>query len=98
MSYGATKGAINGMTLPMARDLGRYGIRVLNIAPSLFSTAMIDGIPDKFKKVYEKTVPIGRLGQTDEFAQLAKTCIENGYLNGVSLMLTGGAVAPYDDN
>ena len=94
VSYSASKGAVLGMTLPMARDLGRYGIRVLNIAPSLFRTPIMEG-SGLAEEMASKTTPLGRIGEMDEFAQLVKTCVENGYLNGVSLQLTGGSIASY---
>ncbi|CAI2377918.1 unnamed protein product [Moneuplotes crassus] len=96
VSYGCSKGAINGMTLPMARDLGRFGIRVLNIAPTIFKTEMAAVMPEAYIKRYEKTVPLGRSGEPDDFAKLVKTCIENGYLNGVSLQITGGTIPSYE--
>ncbi|CAI2376930.1 unnamed protein product [Moneuplotes crassus] len=95
VSYGCSKGAINGMTLPMARDLGRYGIRVLNIAPSLFKTEMTSVSGEEVFEIFNKSHPLGRVGQPDEFSKMVKTCIENSYLNGVSLQLTGGDITPY---
>lgn len=59
------------MTLPMARDLGKYGIRVLDIAPSVFLTPMATSAPPALLKASESIVPIKRLGQVDEFAHLA---------------------------
>eukprot|EP00343_Euplotes_focardii_P010221 CAMPEP_0205827822 /NCGR_PEP_ID=MMETSP0206-20130828/33156_1 /ASSEMBLY_ACC=CAM_ASM_000279 /TAXON_ID=36767 /ORGANISM="Euplotes focardii, Strain TN1" /LENGTH=127 /DNA_ID=CAMNT_0053129055 /DNA_START=383 /DNA_END=766 /DNA_ORIENTATION=+ len=95
VSYGASKGAINGMTLPMSRDLGRYGIRVLNIAPTVFQTEMVGVMPKILENGYNKMVPLGRVGEVDEFAHLVKTCVENGYLNGVSLIISGGMIPSY---
>ena len=91
VSYGASKGAINGLTLPMARDLGRYGIRVTTIAPGPFLTPMTKPLGEAGVKAGEMATPLGRLGQADEYAHLACTVIENGYLNGVILKLDGGA-------
>ena len=95
VSYSSSKGAILGMTLPMARDLGKFGIRVLNIAPAMFRTPMVEAGGDQGIDFAAKTTPLGRVGEIDEFAQLVVTCVENGYLNGVSLELTGGQVASY---
>jgi NAD(P)-dependent dehydrogenase (short-subunit alcohol dehydrogenase family) len=61
--YSASKGAIIGMTLPMARDLGKYGIRVMTIAPGVFATPMGDHIPQKAADVLKSSTPLGRLGQ-----------------------------------
>ena len=73
LSYTASKGAINGMTLPMARDLGKFGIRVLNIAPGLFITGMTPFADEEYLKEYNKRVPIGRPGEVDDFGKLVKT-------------------------
>lgn len=94
VSYAATKGAIIGMTLPMARDLGRYGIRVLNIAPSLFKTPLVEMAGQEMFNEAAKMVPLNRVGECDEFAHLVVKCAENSYLNGVSIDLNGGLIAP----
>ena len=78
------------MVLPMARDLGKFGIRVVSIAPALFITPMTDFIPNKSQERYAKESPLNRLGQPTEFADFACTVIENGYINGVCLRLDGG--------
>ena len=96
VSYSASKGAINGMTLPMARDLGKFGIRVLNIAPSVFLTPMSESMPQEMRESTASYSPLKRIGTPDDFALLFKSCVENGYLNGVSLSINGGAVVPYE--
>ena len=75
--------------MPMARDLGRYGIRVMAIAPGIFATPLIDLIPDKFRKRLSADSPMGRLGTSAEFAHTVSSCIENGYVNGVTWRIDG---------
>ncbi|CAI2375967.1 unnamed protein product [Moneuplotes crassus] len=95
VSYGCSKGAINGMTVPMARDLGKFGIRVLNIAPTLVETEMTSASGEDIFELFKKVHPLKRVGQPDEFSHLVKACIMNAYLNGVSLKLTGGDIPAY---
>lgn len=92
--YSATKAAIIGITTPMARDLGRYGIRVVTLAPSLFETPMTESVRknDKIKDSFTKDTPLNRLGKPDEFAHLAVSTVENSYLNGVTIRLDGATV------
>jgi 3-hydroxyacyl-CoA dehydrogenase / 3-hydroxy-2-methylbutyryl-CoA dehydrogenase len=95
VSYSASKGAITAMTLPMARDLARYGIRVVTIAPSLFDSRMTSVMPDKVKKSLEGAMEFPkRAGQPHEFAQLARQAIENVMLNGVVIRLDGAMRMP----
>ena len=68
--YSASKGAIIAMTLPMARDLGKFGIRVMTIAPGIFQTPMGDHIPSKAADVLKSSTPLNRLGKAPEFAHL----------------------------
>lgn len=63
--YGATKAAVNGMVLPMARDLGRHKIRVMAIAPGLFITPMTENMPDKIRNGIFSQIPTGRFGQSE---------------------------------
>ena len=77
------------MVLPMARDLGKYGIRVVAIAPGIMETPMSSLMPDKMRDSLNAMTPMGRMGQPDEFSHLVQTIIENGYLNGVHLRLDG---------
>jgi NAD(P)-dependent dehydrogenase (short-subunit alcohol dehydrogenase family) len=89
-AYGASKAAVVGLTLPMARDLARSGIRVMTIAPGIFETPMLMGMPDEVRDALGKMVPFpSRLGRPDEYAHLARTIIENTMLNGETIRLDG---------
>jgi NAD(P)-dependent dehydrogenase (short-subunit alcohol dehydrogenase family) len=89
-AYSASKGGIVGMTLPIARDLASYGIRVLTIAPGLFDTPLMAGLPEPAKRSLEEQVPFpSRLGKPEEYAALAKAIIENPMLNGEVIRLDG---------
>ena len=89
-AYAASKAAVAGMTLPMARDLSRSGIRVMTIAPGIFETPMLLGMPPEVQDALGKMVPFPpRLGKPDEYAQLAKAIIENVMLNGETIRLDG---------
>src|SRR4051794_14266449 len=91
VAYTATKAAIAGMCLTMARDLGSLGIRVLAIAPSLFATGLTEGIPDEFAAALTKDAAFPRrLGRPDEYAKLAVAIVENQMLNGQCLRLDAG--------
>ena len=92
VGYSATKRAINGVVMPMARDLGKYGIRVAAIAPGVFETPIGAGTPEHIVKALQKMSPMGRFGKPDEFAHFVQTIIENSYINGVHLKLTGAQV------
>ena len=89
VAYGASKGAINGIVLPMARDLGRYNIRTAAIAPGIFGTPMALAMPKKVQDRLVMDTPMGRMGTPEEFAHMVGACIENGYINGQSLRLDG---------
>lgn len=89
-AYSASKGGIVGMTLPMARELTRFGIRVMTIAPGVFLTPMVAGLPDDIKAALGASVPFpSRLGEPSEFARMAEHIIENTYLNGSTIRLDG---------
>jgi len=89
--YAASKGAVIGMTLPMARDLARYGIRVMTIAPGIMDTPLMQAAAPKVKEgLLTQVVGPKRFGQDAEFAQLCATIIDNGYLNGEIIRLDGG--------
>jgi NAD(P)-dependent dehydrogenase (short-subunit alcohol dehydrogenase family) len=89
-AYGASKAAVAGMTLPMARDLSRSGIRVMTIAPGIFETPMLMGMPQEVRDSLGKMVPFPpRLGMPVEYAQLARAIIENAMLNGETIRLDG---------
>ena len=78
VAYSASKGGVVGMTLPMARDLASSGIRVMTIAPGLFETPLLAGLPDEAKASLGKQVPFPpRLGQPPEFALFVRQIIEN---------------------
>lgn len=89
-AYSASKGGIVGMTLPIARDLARYGIRVCAIAPGIFDTPLLGGLPEEVRASLGAQVPFPqRLGQPFEYAQLAQQIIENEMLNGETIRLDG---------
>lgn len=89
-AYASSKAAVVGLTLPMARDLSRNGIRVMTIAPGIFETPMLLGMPQDVQDALGKMVPFpSRLGKPSEYAQLAKTIIENMMLNGETIRLDG---------
>ncbi len=89
-SYSASKGGIVGMTLPIARELARHGIRVMTIAPGIFDTPMMAELPEDVRESLGKMVPFPpRLGQPAEYARLARDIIENTMLNGTTIRLDG---------
>jgi NAD(P)-dependent dehydrogenase (short-subunit alcohol dehydrogenase family) len=89
-AYSASKGGLVGMTLPMARELARFGIRVMTIAPGIFWTPMVDGMPDHIQEALAASIPFpSRLGRSEEFAVLAGNIIESPYLNGTTIRLDG---------
>jgi NAD(P)-dependent dehydrogenase (short-subunit alcohol dehydrogenase family) len=89
-SYAASKAAIVGMTLPIARDLSSEGIRVNTIMPGVFDTPLLAGVPDNFREALAASVPFPkRLGLTPEFASLVLEMVRNGYFNGESVRLDG---------
>lgn len=90
-AYSASKGGVASMTLPIARELARLGIRVMTIAPGLFDTPMLAGLPEPARISLGQQVPFpSRLGRPDEYAALAKHIIENEMLNGEVIRLDGG--------
>ena len=90
VAYSASKGGIVGMTLPMARDLSDKGIRVCSIAPGLFLTPLLEGLPEEVQESLGKQVPFpSRLGKPTEFAKLVVQIIENDMLNGEVIRLDG---------
>ncbi|MFZ6648430.1 3-hydroxyacyl-CoA dehydrogenase [Undibacterium sp. TJN25] len=89
-AYASSKAAVVGLTLPMARDLSRNGIRVMTIAPGIFETPMLLGMPQEVQDALGRMVPFPpRLGKPDEYAQLSKSIIENVMLNGETIRLDG---------
>lgn len=90
IAYSASKGGIVGMTLPMARDLARSGVRVMAIAPGLFKTPMLAGLPQEAQDSLGAQVPFPpRLGDPSEYASLARQIVENPMLNGEVIRLDG---------
>ena len=89
-AYAASKGGIVAMTLPIAREMARYGIRVMTIAPGIFDTPMLAGLPEKARQSLGEQVPFPpRLGNPSEYAALAAHIIENPMLNGETIRLDG---------
>ncbi len=94
-AYAASKGGITAMTLPIARDLARFGIRCMCIAPGIFATPLLLGMPAEVQMALGQQVPFPtRLGEPDEFAALVQTIIENAYLNGTTVRLDGALRMP----
>ncbi len=90
IAYSASKGGIVGMTLPAARDLSNLGIRVMTIAPGIFDTPLLGGLPEPVRQSLGAQVPFpSRLGRPDEYAALAKHIVENEMLNGEVIRLDG---------
>jgi len=91
LAYSASKGAVVGMTLPMARDLSRYGIRVMCIAPGIIDTPLMQSAAPKVKEgLLASVAGPKRFGKAEEFASLATQLIDNGYLNGETIRMDGG--------
>jgi NAD(P)-dependent dehydrogenase (short-subunit alcohol dehydrogenase family) len=89
-AYAATKAAVMGMTLPIARELAAFGIRVCSIAPGIFRTPMVAGMPQDIQDSLGKQVPFpSRLGKPEEFAQLVQSIVEIPMLNGETIRLDG---------
>ena len=90
IAYTASKGGIAAMTLPAARDLARYGIRVMSIAPGIFDTPLLAALPEPARLSLGQQVPFpSRLGKPEEYAALARHIIENVMLNGEVIRLDG---------
>ncbi|THF65842.1 SDR family NAD(P)-dependent oxidoreductase [Pseudothauera nasutitermitis] len=89
-AYAASKAGIVGLTLPVARELARYGIRVMTIAPGIMETPMLAGMPAEVQDSLGRMVPFpSRLGRPAEFAALVRHIVENAYLNGETIRLDG---------
>ncbi len=89
-AYSASKGGVVGMTLPMARELARFGIRVMTIAPGIFWTPMVDGMPEAVQQSLSASIPFpSRLGRAEEFADTVAFILRNRYLNGEVIRLDG---------
>ncbi|MDJ1114334.1 SDR family NAD(P)-dependent oxidoreductase [Microbacterium sp. LX3-4] len=89
-AYASSKGGVHALTLPAARELARYGIRVCTIAPGIMETPMLAGLPQAAQDSLGQQVPHpARLGRPDEYAALVQQIVENGYLNGETIRLDG---------
>ncbi len=89
-AYSATKAAVSGMTLPIAREFAQFGIRVCSLAPGIFATPMLAGMPPEVQESLGKQVPFpARLGRPEEFATMVQTIFEVPYLNGETIRLDG---------
>jgi NAD(P)-dependent dehydrogenase (short-subunit alcohol dehydrogenase family) len=89
-AYSASKAGIVGMTLPIAREFSRIGVRVMAIAPGIFWTPMLEGMPEHIQESLGASIPFpSRLGKPEEFAELAAHIMENVYFNGESIRLDG---------
>ena len=89
-AYAASKAGVNGMTLPIARELAKFGIRVVTIAPGIFDTPMLQGMSDEIRASLGAQVPFpSRLGRPDEYASLVRHIVENEVLNGEVIRLDG---------
>jgi NAD(P)-dependent dehydrogenase (short-subunit alcohol dehydrogenase family) len=89
-AYSASKGGIVGMTLPLARDLAQFGVRVCTIAPGLFATPLMKELPEEVQQNLAASIPFPkRLGLPEEFAALAAHIVANGHLNGEVIRLDG---------
>lgn len=94
-AYAASKAGVAGLTLPLARELARFGIRAMTIAPGVFRTAMIEGVPESVQQTLAESIPFpARLGRPEEFAEAVRFVIENRYLNGSTLRLDGAVRLP----
>ena len=89
-AYSASKGGVVGLTMPLAREFARYGVRVMTIAPGLFHTPMFESLPEEARAALGKMVPFpSRLGFPEEYAQLVQSIVENPMLNGETIRLDG---------
>ena len=89
-AYSASKGGIVGMTLPIAREFARIVVRVNTVAPGIFWTPMVDGMPEHIQESLGASIPFpSRLGKAEEYAELVAHIMENGYLNGETIRLDG---------
>ncbi len=90
VAYSASKGGLISMTLPIARDLAYYGIRIVTIAPGVFETPILQNLSPEMKQGLAKDIPFPpRLGDSKEFGQLAQQIVENAYINGETIRLDG---------
>lgn len=89
-AYSASKGGIVGMTLPIAREFARIGVRVNTVAPGIFWTPMVDGMPEHVQESLSASIPFpSRLGKPEEYAELVVHIMQNSYMNGETIRLDG---------
>jgi len=94
-AYAATKGALHSMTLPLARDLARHGVRVNTVAPGIFASSMTDRMPARARASLERELVFPpRFGQAVEFAQTVRWLVECAYMNGETVRLSGASRLP----
>lgn len=94
-AYSASKGGVASMSLPVVRELAQHGIRVVAIAPGLFRTPMMEGLPDEVSEKITANIPFpARLGDPAEYAMLVQQIVENPYLNGTTIRLDGAVRLP----
>ena len=94
-AYAASKAGVVGMTLPAARELARVGVRVVTIAPGLFHTPMVEGLPQEVQQSLAAGVPFpSRLGMPEEYAALVEHIVSNRFINGETIRLDGALRMP----
>ncbi len=95
VAYSSSKGGIVGLTLPAARDLTKAGVRVVTLAPGIFDTPLLAGMPEKVRESLGAGIPFpSRLGRPDEYAQMVESIVRNAYLNGEVIRLDGAFRMP----
>jgi len=88
-AYAASKGGVASLTLPVAREMAPKGIRVMTIAPGIMATPMLLGMPDEVQEALNKSVPCGRMGKPEEYADLVNHIVNNAYLSGEVIRMDG---------
>jgi NAD(P)-dependent dehydrogenase (short-subunit alcohol dehydrogenase family) len=88
-AYAASKGGVASLTLPVAREMAPKGIRVMTIAPGIMATPMLLGMPDEVQDALNKSVPCGRMGKPEEYADLVNHIVNNAYLSGEVIRMDG---------
>jgi NAD(P)-dependent dehydrogenase (short-subunit alcohol dehydrogenase family) len=95
VAYAASKGALRSMTLPLSRDVSRYGVRVMTIAPGIFASSMSEMMSSKTKASLERELQFPkRFGSAEEFAQTVRWILECSYVNGETVRLSGASRLP----
>ncbi|WP_375688959.1 SDR family NAD(P)-dependent oxidoreductase [Pseudooceanicola sp. LIPI14-2-Ac024] len=94
-AYGASKGGVASLSLPVAREMARIGVRVMAIAPGMFQTAMVDGLPEEVQRTIEATIPFpSRFGDPEDYALMVESIVRNKMLNGSTIRLDGAVRLP----